>query len=172
MRACLLSMLLWIQRWRLMPKQSAKRPVLRVWLPKATQIISVSLSVSAPSDTSQMILSIALASSKIITIRLPWLCNPAKASVLFLLHGTASIRHVFSCAGSLAWILVASKSNQWRAIKSGNHFASSAHVFVLSCVDVFAVTTPFVSVNVDNDQRINHETSADLPIPCPDATAI
>ena len=71
-----------IQRSRRAWKHSKKRPELRVGLPKATQMISVSLSVSAPSATSQTLSAMLEASSKTSSRRLPWLCRPAKDSVL------------------------------------------------------------------------------------------
>ncbi|RRF74839.1 hypothetical protein EAO30_27280 [Klebsiella pneumoniae] len=58
------------------------RPVLRVGLPNATQIISVSSSVSAPSATSHTRSAILEASSNTTMMRLRSLWRPANASVL------------------------------------------------------------------------------------------
>ncbi|MNR14715.1 hypothetical protein D3C85_1312040 [compost metagenome] len=112
------------------------------------------------------------ASSNTMMIRLPWLCRPANASVLCADHGTWSMRQVFSWSGSTLKMAVAVSLNQWRMMHSRYHFASSAQVFVRSCVSVLAVTTPLVSTNVDSAQRISQETRADLPMPWPEATAI
>ena len=43
--------------------------------------------------TSQILSTMALASSKIKMTRRPWLCRPANASVFSSLHGIASARH-------------------------------------------------------------------------------
>src|SRR5215831_1787742 len=51
------------------------------------------------------------------------------------------------------------------------HLPSSAQVLVLSWFSVFAVTTPLVLEQVVRDQSMIHATNADLPIPCPEATA-
>ena len=51
------------------------------------------------------------------------------------------------------------------------HFMSSGHVFVRSCVSVFAVTTPRVFSWVEIAHRISQDTKADFPIPWPEATA-
>ena len=104
----------------------------RVGFPNASQSISVSLSVRAPSVTSHIVSSMALASSNTTTILFPWLCSPANASVLFLLHTAESNRHVASCPFSRQDRDVAASSNQCRAMKRLYHFASSAQVFVFS----------------------------------------
>src|SRR5208337_4860645 len=83
-----------------------------------------------------------------------------------------SICQVFRWSGLTEKIAVAVRSNTCEANQqSRNHLASSAQVFVLSCVSVFAVTTPLVSLNVLISHRISHATKADLPIPCPLAIA-
>ena len=113
----------------------------------------------------------AEASSKSISILFPWLCKPAKASVLLSLHGMASMRQFFSFPGSFANMAVAVAVNKGRPINRLYHFMSSGQVLVRSCVSVFAVTTPLVFSCVDIAQRISHATNVLFPIPCPDATA-
>jgi hypothetical protein len=87
-------------RLRNLRKHSRKRPVLRVGLPNAIQITSVLASVPAPSATSHTLSAMAEPSSITIRMRLPSLCRPAKASVLFSLQGVASARQLFSASGS------------------------------------------------------------------------
>ena len=115
--------------------------------------------------------AMADASSKSIRILFPWLCSPAKASVLFSLHGMASIRQLFSLPFSLANMAVAVTVNRGLPINRLYHFMSSGHVLVLSWVSVLAVTTPLVYSWVDMDQRISQATRHDFPMPCPEATA-
>ena len=67
--------------------------------------------------------------------------------------------------------VVAVFANQCELIASVIHLPSSAHVRERSCCSVFAVTMMVEPSLVDNIQRINHETKADLPIPRPEATA-
>ena len=114
----------------------------------------------------------AEASSKITTMRLPWLCRPAKASERSFDHGIWSMRHVFCRSGSPAMkMAVAVSVNSWRAMNNWYHLPNSAHVFVRSCVSVFAVTTPRVSALVLMAHRIAQDTSALLPMPWPEATS-
>ncbi len=161
------------QRWANRPpeKHSRNRPLLRVGLPNTHQIISVFSSVRAPSVTSQMTSGMAEASSNTTRMRLPWLCRPAKASVFRSLHGTISMRQVFSWSLSLAKRAVAVSSNSSLPMKRRYHFATSAHVFVFSWFSVLAVTTPFVPSKVEMAQRTIQATRADLPIPWPEVRA-
>ena len=145
--------------------------MLRVGLPNATQIISVSSSVSAPSATSHTLSAIAEASSNTSKILLPLLCKPAKASVLCSLHGTKSARHVFACDLSLTAILVADTSNHSRVILKRCHFPTSGAVFVRNCVSVLEVSTTLQSSQVLKAQFTNIPINADFPIPCPEARA-
>src|SRR5690606_880386 len=167
-----LSTCLQLQRWRYLRKHSRNRPVFLVGLPKATQIISVRSSVSAPSATSQILSEMADASSNTSSTRLPSLCRPAKASELCSDQGTASIRQVLEFSGSACSRLVALNLNQWEVRLSRCHFATSGQVLVRSWFSVFAVTTPFVCGHVSIAHLTIHDTSADLPIPWPDAVAI
>ena len=108
-------------------------------------MISVRSSVSAPSATSHTRSLMDEASSKTRRMRLPWLCKPAKASVLVSDHGTISQRQVRSCFGSRAVIDVAPKLHQCLCSASLYHFASSGHVLVRSCTSVLAVITALQS---------------------------
>ena len=114
----------------------------------------------------------AEASSKATNRRRPWLCRPAKASVLRRFQGTASMRQVRWCAGSTLAMAVAEISNQSAQTASRSHLVSSGQVLVLSCAAVLAVTTPRVSRNVASAHTMIHATNADLPTPCPEATAM
>src|SRR6476659_6253343 len=69
-------------------------------------------------------------------------------------------------------MLVAVNLNQCLQMQRRYHLLTSAQVLVRSWLSVFAVTTPLVSSRVDMAQITSQETSADLPIPWPDATAI
>jgi hypothetical protein len=86
------------QRWAKRPpaKHSRKRPDVRVGLPKAAQNRSVPASVNAPSTVSHTPSGIADASSNKAKARLPLLCRPAMASVLFSDQVMASTRQVLS----------------------------------------------------------------------------
>ena len=78
-------------------EQLAKNlPDVFVGLPYRSHRIWVCASVSAPSVTSQILSSMADASSNTTRMRLPWLCMPAKPSVFSFDHGIASMRHFFS----------------------------------------------------------------------------
>ena len=156
-----------------LPKHCRNRPVFWVGLPNAAQRISVFSSVSAPSATSQIGSAIFDASSKISTKRLPWLCRPANASVLCSDHGTRSMRQVRSCCGSAEKIAFTVTLNICRISSTSSrcHLASCGCVLVFSWLSVLAVTTPIVPTQVAMLQRMIHDTSADLPMPCPEATA-
>ena len=54
---------------------------------------------------------------------------------------------------------------------SVSHLPNSAHVLLLSCCSVLAVTIMVAPSLVDSIQMIIHATKADLPIPRPEATA-
>src|SRR6185312_9898443 len=105
------------------------------------------------------------------TIRLPLLCKPAKASVLFSLQGMRSIRHCLSCAFSLTEIVVAPMFHQCEVIASRVHLQISGQVFVASWLSVFAVTTIRQSSQVSFAQLHTIAIRAVLPIPWPDDTA-
>jgi len=141
LRRCAKSTCKVCQRWRNRPRHSRNRPVESVGLPRQSQMISVRSSVSAPSATSHTRSLMDEASSKTRRMRLPWLCKPAKASVLVSDHGTISQRQVRSCFGSRAVIDVAPKLYQCLCSASLYHFASSGHVLVRSCTSVLAVIT-------------------------------
>ena len=81
--------------------------MVRVGLPKANQNNSVPPSVSAPSTVSHTPSGIADASSKSAKARLPLLCRPAMASVLFSDQVMASTRQVLSWPGCDEWSDVA-----------------------------------------------------------------
>ena len=144
----------------------------RVGLPKASQMISVSASVRAPSATSQIMSGMAEASSIMRRMRLPLLCRPANASVFFSDQVIWSMRHVRSRDGSLDRSAVAVRVKCSRAMNWLYHRPSSDHVLVLSWVSVLAVITPRVSGAVVKAQRMTHATRADLPMPWPEARAI
>ncbi len=74
--------------------------MVRVGLPKASQNRSVPASVSAPSMVSHTPSAIDEASSNRAKARLPLLCRPAMASVLFSDQVMASTRQVLSWPGS------------------------------------------------------------------------
>ena len=78
---------------------------------------------------------------------------------------SASSNH---CAG---FKVVAVRMNQCAFRLNVSHLPSSAHVRERNCCSVFAVTMIVDPSRVDSIQRIIHATSADLPIPRPDATA-
>src|ERR1700684_704429 len=63
-------------------------------------------------------------------------------------------------------------SNQCELIESLNHFASSGGVFVLSCAPVPAVIRTLQSSQVESAQSQSIERHPDLPMPCPEATAM
>jgi hypothetical protein len=134
-------------------------------------MISVSSSVSAPSVTSHTLSAMPEASSKMTRMRLPLLCRPANASVLFSLHVTASMRHVFSCPGSAEWSAVAVQTKSSLVDGEPVPLRQLGPRLLRSWVSVFAVTTPRASSCVASAQRVSHATSADLPMPWPDETA-
>jgi len=146
--------------------------VFSVGLPNTSHSISVSSSVRAPSATSHTLSAICDASSNSKRMRRPLLCRPAKAAVLFSDHVAASQRHSLEPLLLRRAMLVASNLNQCRQISRLNHFDTSGHVLVRSWSPVLAVITTLVSGAVASPQRITQDTSADLPIPCPDAVAM
>src|SRR4051812_41589485 len=107
----------------------------------------------------------ALASSNISNMRLPWLWSPAKASVLFSDHGIMSVRQVFSCPLDFTVSEVAPSSYQWELMAERAHLASSGHVLVRSWSKVLAVRTTLQSSQVDMAQLMTIAVRADLPTP-------
>ena len=69
-------------------------------------------------------------------------------------------------------MVVAVFDHQWELIDKVSHLPNSAHVLLLNCCSVLAVTITVDPHLVDNIQRIIQATKADLPIPRPEATAI
>ena len=102
----------------------------------------------------------------------PSLCRPANASVLCSDHGVKSIAHAVSLVSCLALMLSVSMSNSGAEIDVLNHLAISGDVFVRSCPSVLAVITTRAPRWQDMAQFAIMPISADLPIPCPEATAI
>jgi hypothetical protein len=105
-------------------------------------------------------------------MRLPLLCRPANASVLFSDHVTASARQLVLMARHARrqpsrWGL-----NQSDVIASFAHFMISGLVLVRSCFSVFAVMTMRQSSQVSSPHFAEHRDQADLPMPWPDATAM
>src|SRR5258708_8111630 len=111
---------------------------------------------------------ISLASSKMITSRLPLLWAPAKACGLSSDQVLKSVRQVASCSASSTLIEVTCTSNQSLLMQQRNHFAISGCVLVFSWSPVFAVTSTLQSRQVDFAQCTILPMTADLPIPCPD----
>ena len=62
-------------------------------------------------------------------------------------------------------------SNQWEFRLIANHLVISAQVTDRSCDSEFAEMMVVDPIRVDNIQMVNHETSADLPIPRPEEVA-
>ena len=104
--------------------------------------------------------------------RLPMLWRPAKASVLFSDHVTKSARQPLSWPAIVDMRAVDVDLNQSRVIASRAHFAISGLVFVSNWLSVFAVITTRVSSQVSSPHFTSIAINADLPIPCPEATAI
>ena len=67
--------------------------------------------------------------------------------------------------------LVAETSNQWLLIDIASHLVISAQVTLLSCDSEFAEMIVVEPILVDSIQIVSQLTSADLPMPRPDATA-
>src|SRR6185312_10559761 len=105
------------------------------------------------------------------TMRLPLLCSPANASVLFSDQGIRSMRHCCSCAFSFTEIVVAPMFHQCEVIDRRVHLQISGQVFVASWDSVFAVTTIRQSSQVSFAQLQTIAIRAVLPIPCPEETA-
>ena len=74
-------------------------------------------------------------------------------------------------SGSALWMVVAVPTKASRPAAMRNHFRISGHVLVRSCGSVLAVTATRASSHVKEPRRNIQATSADLPTPCPDATA-
>ena len=68
--------------------------------------------------------------------------------------------------------LVADTSNQWLLIDMDSHLVISAQVTDRSWLSELADTSVVDPILVESIQMVSHETSADLPIPRPDAVAI
>ena len=68
-------------------------------------------------------------------------------------------------------MVVAVFANQCECMDSVSHFPNSAHVLLLSCCSVLAVTIMVEPSLVDNIHKMIQATKADLPIPRPEATA-
>src|SRR5271170_7848347 len=106
-----------------------------------------------------------------MTILLPRLCAPANGSVLCSDQVIASVRQLRSCFLSLTQIDSALQSHQLLLRPSLNHFVISGQVLVSNCLPVPAVTMTLQSSQVLIPQCVIHEIRADLPMPCPEATA-
>ena len=68
--------------------------------------------------------------------------------------------------------LVALISYQWLLISIANHFVISAHVTERNCASLLALTITLDPMRVVIIHSTSQLTSADLPIPRPDAMAI
>ena len=134
-------------------------------LPKTHHTISVFTSVMIGSMVAQMIGGITDASSMIMTMRLPWLCKPAKASGLCSFQGRRSTRHVCSCAGSALISAVAVSSKKVRPRNSRYHFRSSARLRVDRLRFVGCGQMPLQSRQVAMLQSKIQQVSAVLPTP-------
>lgn len=111
------------------------------------------------------------ASSNTSRMRLPLLCRPANASVLFSNQEMASVRHRRSCPLALAVAEVAPKLNHEALTSWRNHLLISGLVFVRSCPSVLLVMIALVSVLVDMAQAINMEIRQLFPMPWPEPMA-
>ena len=67
---------------------------------------------------------------------------------------------------------VAAISNQWLFSAIASHLVISAQVTDRSCASELADTMVVLPMRVDSIQCTSQLTSADLPIPRPDATAL
>ena len=83
----------------------------------------------------------------------------------FRSRSTSVVTH---CAGTS---LVALISHQWAFIAIAVHLVSSPQVTLRSCASLLALTITEQPMRVDSIHRISQDTSADFPIPRPDATA-
>ena len=66
---------------------------------------------------------------------------------------------------------VALISNQWLLIIIASHLVISDQVIDRSCASLLADTIVVLPIRVDSIHSISQDTSADLPIPRPEATA-
>ncbi|MCY1456878.1 hypothetical protein D9M71_741270 [compost metagenome] len=92
--------------------------------------------------------------------------------MLCSLQGIASARQLRVCSLSLLATAVAVVLNQSLVIERRRHLPTSGQVLVRSWFSVVAVTTILQSSQVDMAQSMIMLMSADLPMPCPDATAM
>ena len=69
-------------------------------------------------------------------------------------------------------IRVALISHQWLLISIASHFVISAHVMLRSCASLLADTITLAPMRVVSIHTTNQLTSADLPMPRPDAVAM
>src|SRR3546814_14523104 len=104
-------------------------------------MISVCSSVRAPRATSHTFMSMPDDSSNIRTMRLPWLCRSANASVLLTDHVTRSARKDLSCTFIVVMSAVAVDLNQLEVTDSSAHIAMTGRVLVSKGTSLFEVVT-------------------------------
>ena len=137
-------------------------------------------SVKNPCATSQIGSGIPDASSKISSTP-SLLCKPAYASGFSSDHSLPSTdqkrvpffksRSTISASHFAGVTRVALISNQWLLIIIASHLVISDQVIERSCASLLADTIVVLPIRVDSIHSTSQLTSADLPIPRPEATA-